>query len=843
MATVYLALDLRHHRRVAIKVLAPELAAVLGAERFLREIEISARLNHPHILPLYDSGEASGFLFYVMPFAEGESLRDRLAREKQLPLDDALQFAREVADALSYAHSHNVVHRDIKPENVLLESGHAVVADFGIARAISEAGGDRLTETGLAIGTPSYMSPEQAAGSRELDGRSDLYSLGCVVYEMLAGEPPFTGPTVESVVHQHLAAPAQPVTAIRATVPGPVASAISRALNKAPADRFATAEQFGRALAQSAGRVTERRTTKRATVMGVVAALVVLAAGYVLAGRRGGGPEPIEAKALPRVAVLPFENLGPPEDEYFADGITDEIMTRLAGLSGLVVISPQSAMQFKGTTKSTAEIGRELDVQYLLQGRIRWQRQPEGPSRVRVTPRLIQVADDRNLWASDFDEVLEDIFRVQGAIATQVAGALGVTLLRREQEATRARPTGDSAAYEFYLRGNAYFRAGYPVLPPLREAVEMYQRALDLDPDFASAHARLSVSHGGIHFQRLDPGRDDEHLALQQEHAGRALALDSGLAEAHWAMGMYHYQGRRDYQAALGEFGIALNTEPNNSLFLGAKAALLKRTGDFAASAELNAHASDLDPLSGSPAVEAWIGYSHTRQFAKAQRYIERAASLRPDAERLSAYNRVARGEDASVLRQDLSARLGEAGLMQVVARAAHGSAFPAQGRALVRALCGICDAAIPLVPSQREQDWQRYAGIALLHERAGRQERARAYYDSAQARLESLGLRNAIWLAKLGRNPAAVTTAKENLDQAGRNRDALAEASAMQVLSEVYVTVGEHDAALERLEWLMSHPSFLSVGLLKADPLYDPLRNDPRFQALLAKYGTVARR
>ncbi len=248
MATVYLAEDRKHHRQVAVKVLRAEIAAVLGAERFLREIETAARLNHPHILPLHDSGEADGFLYYVMPYVEGESLRDRLDREKQLPLDDALQIAREVADALSYAHSHDVVHRDIKPENIMLESGHAVVADFGIARAITAAGGAKLTETGIALGTPAYMSPEQAAGSRELDGRSDLYSLGCVLYEMLGGQPPFTGPTVESIVHQHLATEPPSITSIRPAVPAAIAGVLGRALAKTPADRFNPAAQFAEAL-------------------------------------------------------------------------------------------------------------------------------------------------------------------------------------------------------------------------------------------------------------------------------------------------------------------------------------------------------------------------------------------------------------------------------------------------------------------------------------------------------------------------------------------------------------------------------------------------------------------
>ena len=219
MATVYLAEDLKHHRQVALKVLRPELASALGPERFLREIETTANLRHPHILPLYDSGQADGFLFYVMPFVEGDTLQDRLNREKQLPLDDALRIAREVADALHYAHGRGVLHRDIKPANILLEAGHAVVADFGIARAIDVAGGDRLTETGVALGTPLYMSPEQAAGEKTLDSRSDQYALGCVLYEMLAGQPPFTGPTAQSVTHQHLAADPPQVRQLRPTVP------------------------------------------------------------------------------------------------------------------------------------------------------------------------------------------------------------------------------------------------------------------------------------------------------------------------------------------------------------------------------------------------------------------------------------------------------------------------------------------------------------------------------------------------------------------------------------------------------------------------------------------------
>jgi len=295
MAVVYLAEDLKHRRQVALKILRPELAAALGPERFLREIEIAAGLHHPHILPLYDSGDADGTLYYVMPFVEGESLRARLEREKQLPIADALRVAREVADALSYAHSRGVVHRDIKPENILLQAGHAVIADFGIARAVSAAGEERLTGTGMSLGTPAYMSPEQAAGEREIDGRSDLYSLGCVLYEMLAGQPPFTGPTVESVIHQHLVVEPRSIGQLRPAVSAEVAAALARALAKTPADRFNPVGQFAQALmtleakpaAETRGRIGALvGTMPRWSVAGAVG-LAALVASVVLLRTHG----------------------------------------------------------------------------------------------------------------------------------------------------------------------------------------------------------------------------------------------------------------------------------------------------------------------------------------------------------------------------------------------------------------------------------------------------------------------------------------------------------------------------------------------------------------------------
>src|SRR2546426_1303323 len=352
MATVFLAEDLKHRRPVAIKVLHAELAAAVGADRFLREIEVAARLQHPHILPLYDSGTAGGFLYYVMPYVEGESLRDRLQREKQLSLEDTLRIAGEVAGALAYAHSHGVVHRDIKPENVMLSGGTAVVTDFGIARAVTAAGDARqLTQTGTVIGTPAYMSPEQATGSAEIDGRSDQYSLACVVYEMLVGEPPFTGPTAQAVMARHSLDLVSPPSIVRASIPDAVEDALLRALAKTPADRFPTAALFAEALARpSAATGPMRRATRPTPVLrrwlGIPPAVVGALGGGVLGGYLGVrslGPARVASGGGldPRpVAVVYFSDDSKDHTpRYLADGPTEALIEELRPVPSLTVIS------------------------------------------------------------------------------------------------------------------------------------------------------------------------------------------------------------------------------------------------------------------------------------------------------------------------------------------------------------------------------------------------------------------------------------------------------------------------------------------------------------------------
>jgi tRNA A-37 threonylcarbamoyl transferase component Bud32 len=380
MATVYLAQDLKHDRRVALKLLHPELATTLGPERFLREIHLTARLDHPHILPVFDSGAAGGLLWYTMPYVEGESLRDRLRREGQLPVEDTIRIAREVADALECAHQHGIVHRDIKPENILLSRDHARVADFGVARAVEAAGAGQLTETGLVVGTPAYMSPEQASGG-PVDARSDLYALGCVLYEMLAGEAPYTGPTAQAIVAKAAAAPVPSLRPVRPDVPGAVDQAIRRALAKSPAGRFATAGEFSAAL-RSGGR--RDGPPRHKWLAGVTAALLLAGLIWGALGRHSHVKPTLGL--LPRLAVLPFRTVGDSSAPGFAEGLTEELTQRLGSLGGLRVIASGSARRAAELGLSAREAGESLGAPYLLTGTVRQAGSSTGEVRLRVTP-------------------------------------------------------------------------------------------------------------------------------------------------------------------------------------------------------------------------------------------------------------------------------------------------------------------------------------------------------------------------------------------------------------------------------------------------------------------------
>jgi len=512
MATVYLAEDLKHHRQVALKVLKPELAAVLGPERFLSEIQTTAHLQHPNILPLFDSGQADGQLFYVMPCIKGESLNDRLNREGQLPVDEAVRMASEVAEALQAAHDDGVIHRDIKPANILLRKGKPLVADFGIALAMRAVGGERLTETGLSLGTPTYMSPEQAMGEREVDCRSDVYSLGAVLYEMLVGEPPHTGAKVEVVFAKLLTVEPVPPRVVRPAVPEQVSRTVLKALAKQPADRFDSMVDFAKALVAPSG------------------------------------PEGWEKS----IVVLPFENLSPdPDNAFFADGLTEELIADLSKVKALRVISRTSAMMYKGVRKSAPTIAQELNVRYVLEGGVR----RAGPS-LRITAQLIDGATDTYVWAEKYGGTLEDVFDLQERLSRRIAEALKGALTPEEARRLQTHATDDPRVFEVWLRAR---QDGYRLTREgVEEAIRLTNQGLKIFGDQALLHA----ANGIFHYFAYDFGFDPTQGALDQCEASatRALEMDPDLPQALYARGLSRYK-RGDSPAFVRDLRRAVELE------------------------------------------------------------------------------------------------------------------------------------------------------------------------------------------------------------------------------------------------------------------------------------------
>ena len=558
MAVVFLAHDLRHDREVALKVLRPEVSAEIGAERFLLEIKLAAGLTHPHILPVFDSGEADGLLFYVMPSMEGRSLRERLDRERQLSLAESLRIAREVASALDYAHRHNVVHRDIKPENILLHDGAAMVADFGIGKVLA-VGGRSLTQTGLAIGTPAYMSPEQSAGELSTDGRSDLYSLGCVLYEMLTGEPPFTGVSAQAIIAKRFVSPIPKVRTTR-DVPEAVDTAVSRALARTPVDRYPTTAEFAEALRG------------------------ISASGGTGAHRTQSDAHRTAPKAI---AVLPFTNMSAdPENEYFADGMTEEIINALGKLPGIHVASRTSSFAFKGKEVDVREIGEKLGVSTVLEGSVR-----KIGNRIRLTAQLINVESGYHLWNEAYDRQLEDVFAVQDDISRAIVAAL--TLRLGSDQGQVIAPTKNLEAYTLYLKGRFFFAKLSE--PALRRSLDLFQQALLQDPALARAYAGIADAWCNLADDWVAP---DDAYPRAKGAAERALQREPELAEAITSLGKV--LGWHEWKFADAEVQLAKAVElaPNYAEAHYVHGTILPSVGRLHDAIDTMRKALVLDPLS-----------------------------------------------------------------------------------------------------------------------------------------------------------------------------------------------------------------------------------------------------
>jgi len=591
-ATVYLARDLKHDRDVAIKVLRPEvIAGGYEPERFLREIRIAAGLSHPLILPLYDSDYRDGFTYYVMPFVPGSTLRGRL-REGPLPFDDALVIAGCVAQALDYAHERGFIHRDIKPENVLLHGSQAVVADFGVARAMSALAHDHITGPGLVVGTPAYMSPEQAAGDETVDGRSDIYSLGCVVYEMLSGEPPFRGPSARATIAQHITQTPPPLRVLVRRLPAAVDAVMSRVLAKAPADRFPTAQAFVRALAASAGPPS----------------------------RAGAAP-----LARRSVAVLPFQNLSAdPENEYLSDGLTDELINALTKVEGLRVPSRSAVFALKGRSENAGAVGARLGAEAVLDGSVR-----RAGSRLRVTVQLSSATDGTVLWSEQYDRELLDVFSIQEEIARVIVRTLRARWLEPLEDPVPVRYQANPKAYQLYLKGRYYWNLRTQA--DILTAIECFEQAIVLDPRYAPAYAGLADAYALQLDYRGVPVTDGMRRA--REEAERALALDETLAEGHASLGWVAFVHDWNWRVAREHFERAIELNPRYPTAHQRYACLLVATEQFADGLAHVRTAVELDPASPSiRRVAGWMSY-YCRQPDEAAVEVERALALNPVSE------------------------------------------------------------------------------------------------------------------------------------------------------------------------------------------------------------------
>jgi serine/threonine-protein kinase len=778
-----------------------------------------------------------------MPLVEGESLRARIDRERQLPLDDALRYAREVADALSYAHAHGVVHRDIKPENILIESDHAVVADFGIARAFASAAKGRLTGSGMSIGTPAYMSPEQAAGDRDVDGRSDLYSLGCVLYEMLAGQPPFSGATKETLVRQHIMTSPPPVSQFRPAVPPAVNDALMRALAKAPADRFNSGSQFAAAIAPSATTTTSVATPvtaarrRRWPVMAALGLMLVAAIVWLLGARKNRAE--VDGRTARSIAVLPFDNIG--GDTAVVPlllGVHADIVTQLAKLAGLAVTSRTSALTYRNSDKSDRVIASELGVSSLLRGSIQ-----RSGGQVHLSVQLTDAPNGKLLWAENYDRpyTAQNLVDVQGDIARQVAAALRVQLSAQQQRDLNRSPTTSLEALDEYYRALAMWddrgREDQDTI-----IVRHLERALALDSTFAAAWGMLAQAHAWI----VRGGRSTDTMpawsALQ-----RVRRLAPGSLDATRAAGYYRYYALGDFVGALAELSLVDSLAPGSSELILLMGLLERRIGRWPQAVEHIRRAAELDRRDAVIAYNLAETYLYMRNFAEARRWTDRALMLGPASfqlVRLDFVLHVATGDTA-----------GARAVLQrndfLPARAQH---WLAGDLALYARDFATTLQHYQSVEARFATFMHRELQLALTAAASGDSALARRHADalvrSAEVALgemqrrggiDAFGLRSkiesqmAVALALRGARDAAVRLAVASARRYPLERDAIDAGWLLNYLALTYMLADRRAEAITVLDSLLRVPSELTPARLRLDPRYDGLRNEAGFQQLLA--------
>jgi eukaryotic-like serine/threonine-protein kinase len=868
MSRVYLARDRRLGRRIVVKLLAPDLASGVSADRFEQEILLAAGLQHPHIVPLLAAGEVAGLPYFTMPFIEGESLRRRLDQGGPLAAPEAVRLLGQVASALAYAHARGLIHRDIKPDNVLLSPGGAMVTDFGVAKALRAAtttsaatAASGLTAAGFALGTPAYMAPEQAVGDPATDARADLYAFGAMAYECLAGSIPFPGRSAPAMIAAHLTEPPPPLQERRPDLPLALSALVMQCLAKQPDQRPASAEavvalldkvrsgEWGRAepttvVTPATGSRPDRQRRRLSSVVLVAIALVALVA--LVLSRRGASDAPAQSAATPtpvRIAVLPFENIGDSSDAYFASGVADAVRGKLAGLRSLEVIARGSSVPYAARKVRPADVARDLGVRYLLTGTVRWAKQPDGLSRVLVAPELVAVranAAPATEWSESFDAPLTDVFRVQADIAGRVAQALGLRLGVADAQQLAARPTSDIVAYDAYLRAEAFtrrFETGEIVVTD--SAIKYYGEAVGRDSTFARAWAKLAGAQS-VNF--INAGRPAGGAAPIHAILARVERLAPDAPETHYLRSQVAYNVDADTAKAFATSRTALERFPGNAEIVQFASVLQFQVGRFDAALAYAKRGLELDPKSTALVAMAGMSAVMARRYAEARPALARMEELQPgnpDAWGLRVASYLGEGDTAGARRtlSDAQRRLSADGFTLAMVRWGGGLWIldSAQRRIILAASPAGFDG-FAIGPALAHVD---------IHDLEGDSAAGDRWADSALAGLPAaermVGESNpfpplirAGMLSRKGRHDSAVASGTEALRRSDADRIGHLDPGIRLGVAQVLMRAGRKDEAVARLEEVLQAQYMVSAAWLAIDPTWAPLRGHPAFDRLV---------
>lgn len=862
MGVVYKAQDTKLDRFVALKFLPPH--ATVNAEtkmRFTQEAKSAAALNHPNICTIHGVDEIDGHIFIVMEYIDGGTLRDKIPFAK---VDDAVSIAIQIGEALHEAHSKGIVHRDVKADNIMLTSkGQIKVMDFGLAKL---KGALKLTRTSSTVGTLAYMAPEQIQGG-EVDQRSDIFSFGVLLFEMLTGKFPFRGEHEAALLYSIVNEEPEPITKYFPDASAGLQNIFEKALEKDQAVRYHSTDEMVVDLRRLKKQTTKVLKTQEFQVQspphvstaipaftkspflsqkyltggGIILALLII--GFMFRDSLSSVFTPKNDKKM--IVVLPFENLGPNDKEYFVDGMTDEVTSRLSGVSALSVIARSSAMQYKNTTKTFKQIGEELGVNFILQGTVRWDNS-DGTTRVRVNPTLIKVEDGTQTWSQSMESVLSSAFKLQSDIASRVAGAMDVALATSEKKSIETSLTENAEAYDYYMQSLEYSDTRISK-SDFEIAERLLNRAISSDPSFAAAYARLGRLHASFYWFFYD--RTESRAEKARAMAEKALEMAPELSEAHEAIAWYHYHIKLDYAKALEEFNIALKYRPSNSTVYYGIAAVMRRQGNMRGSVESFKKSVEVNPRAADIIRQLAETQTLLREYEDAAKNYDRALELTPDVTVIyweKGRNLILwKGTSADMTGiLETARRMGKVNETENLPRFMN-YYFEILNRNFDKAQTALDQSTAEALADNQFTYMPTLLLRAVLEEARGNGSLAKKHFGNVSIFLENKLRSNkdderiysamGLAYAGLGRKEEAIRSGKRAVEMLPVEKEAWRGSFRLLDLARIYAATGEQEKAIDLLERLLSIPGEISVPLIKAEPWWDPLRNNPRYQKLIS--------